>query len=145
MGFEDMSSTESWDRDLRWNNSRVLSNMLLLRYSSVTACRCWDEQYIEGEGQWEGDGGWSNQREGGVGGAIRTLYRRGGTVGGDGGWSNQSSIWEGVVGGAIRTLYGTGVTVGGDGGWSNQSSIWEGWWVEQSKGGGGGWSNQNIV
>ena len=61
------------------------------------------KQYIEGEGQWVrwwveqskqymgGGGGWSNQREGVVGGAIRTLYRRGGTVGGDGGWSNQSS------------------------------------------------------
>ena len=50
-----------------------------------SGCGLWVEQskqYIEGEGQWVGM----------VGGAIKAVYRRGGTVGGDGGWSNQSSI-----------------------------------------------------
>ena len=62
------------------------------------------KQYIEGEGQWVGM----------VGGAIKAVYRRGGTVGG-------------MVGGAIKAVYGRGWWVeqskGGGGGWSNQSSI----------------------
>ena len=84
------------------------------------------KQYIEGEGQWVGwwveqskqymggGGGWSNQREGVVGGAIKAVYRRGGTVGE-------------MVGGAIKAVYGRGWWVeqskGGGGGWSNQNIV----------------------
>ena len=67
-----------------------------------------------------------------VGGAIKAVYRRGGTVGVMVGGTIKAVYGRGVVGGAIkgrgvvggaiRTLYRRGGTVGGNGGWSNQSS-----------------------